>query len=125
MSSQPTLSPSYDDLHITTQTFIISTNLEIDCKALFEKVECVALQFPLSKTAMRINEAEQLTDGAIVYVEYKTHTKGTPFKKNKKRTMLNCITIIFKYDKYYNTKISSKGNIQITGCVNNEFLLQY
>ena len=110
---------TYKDLRVTTQTYIISTNLSIDCKELFERIECVPLVHPLSKNLMQVNPEEKISDGAIVYGEYKSRFKGTLFKKNRKKTMLNCITLIIKYDKYYNTKISSKGNLQVTGCVDN------
>jgi TATA-box binding protein (TBP) (component of TFIID and TFIIIB) len=114
----------YNTLPVITQTFIISTNAQIDNETFFERIHCAELLEPLSKKyrmqVLGLNQS--LPDGSVLYCEYKGIKKGTVFKPKKKSTriakfMLNCITLIFKHKtKFFNIKVSNKGNIQITGC---------
>lgn len=115
---------TYDELTVITQTIIVSTNLLIDNQKLFNAIECAPITLP-PKTKIAAYPIESLADGDIVFVEFKGDYKGIPFKhKRKEDHMLNCITFIMKLTvgepKYYNIKISNRGNIQVTGCKTDE-----
>jgi hypothetical protein len=115
----------YSDLEVVTQTWVVYSNLLIDNQRLFDAIECAPLQQKLKKfqQRMQVDEKETLENGEIVFSEYLGAVKGQPFRKPKDKQMRNCATIIMKIDsgngaqvKFYNIKISRKGNFQITGC---------
>lgn len=115
----------YSDLEVVTQTWVVYSNLLIDNQKLFDAIDCVPLQHKLLKfqKRMQVDEKEILENGAIVFAEYLGNLKGQPFRKPKDKQMRNCATVIMKIDsggnrpvKFYNIKISRKGNFQITGC---------
>ena len=113
---------SYEDLNITTQTYIISTDLRLRNDLLFDRLVCGELREPLAKQKKMTLRGTNLEipDDTVLFCEYKGMSKGTPLKKLNKGTktfMLNCITLIVKkMDRCYNIKVSDKGNIQVTGC---------
>ncbi len=110
----------YEDLEITTQTWVVYTNLQIDNQVLFGAIECKMLRVPIARSQQRMivnPEENHLVDGDILFVEYLGAFKGQHFRKRKANQMRNCATLIMKVgDKYYNIKVSKKGNLQITGC---------
>lgn len=109
---------NFEDYKISTQTLIISTNLNIDCQKFFDFIECTNISKPSSnKTRMLVNESDNIKDGSIVYIQYKKQYKGTLFKKISEKYFLNSVTIVMKINtKYINIKVSNKGKLQITGC---------
>lgn len=110
----------YADLEVTTQTWVVYSNVSIDNDKLFAAVECKRLRSPLPKTQRRmiVNEGEDhLADGDVVFAEYLGAFEGQLFRRQKEKQMRNCATVIMKIGvKFYNVKISKKGNFQITGC---------
>lgn len=109
----------FENYNISTQTLIISTNVNIDCDNFFNNINCVPLsKSPCkNKNKMIVDEDEKLQDGDIVYSQYKTNFKGTHFKKINPKYFLNSVTIIMKIEeKFINIKVSNKGKLQITGC---------
>lgn len=109
----------FENRPISTQTLIISTNIKIDCKLLFEITEWVPVKEPcVGKTRMVVHPDDQnLPDGTIVFLQEGTCYKGVIFKKPSKKYFLNSVTIVMKIDtKYINIKVSNKGKLQITGC---------
>lgn len=119
----------YSKVEVVTQTWVIYSNLLIDNSKLFDLIECYPLQYPLLKFQKRMimNEKEEVENGSIVFAEYLGNYKGRPFRKQKDKQMRNCATIIMKIDsgdgrvvKFYNIKISRKGNFQVTGCTSDK-----
>jgi TATA-box binding protein (TBP) (component of TFIID and TFIIIB) len=114
--------PRFEELEVTTQTWVIYSHLEVNNARLFDKISCVNLRHPLPrKDVMIVNPLEDIKDGEIVFAEYLGQFKGVRFRKPKEKQMRNCSTIIMKIggkprNKYYNIKISRKGNFHITGC---------
>lgn len=115
---------SFDERPISTQTLIISTNIKIDCKVLFETTEWVPVKEPSpGKTRMVVHPDDlHLPDGTIVFLQEGISHKGVIFKKPSKKYFLNSVTIVMKIDtKYINIKVSNKGKLQITGCSKDEY----
>lgn len=107
---------------VSTQTFIISTNILIDIGQLYHEIPIYPLKSPLRKSRERMTVNEDgIPDGSIVFVKYKGQHKGTLFKETKIE-FLNSVTLIMKNKtKYFNFKVTQKGNIQITGCNKDEY----
>jgi len=112
---------NFENYLISTQTLIISTNINIECQKFFEKIQCDNISKPISgKTRMLVNQGDNIKDGSIVYTQYKKNFKGTLFKKISEKFFLNSVTIIMKINtKFINIKVSNKGKLQITGCNEN------
>jgi TATA-box binding protein (TBP) (component of TFIID and TFIIIB) len=108
----------FENYPISTQTLIVSTNVMIDCQKFYDNIQPIEVKKPpTGKTRMLVQENETLTDGDIVFVQYKTEHKGMMFKKISEKYFLNSVTIIMKvHDKFINIKVSNKGKLQITGC---------
>jgi TATA-box binding protein (TBP) (component of TFIID and TFIIIB) len=113
---------NFEDYNISTQTLIISTNINVNCDNFYNSINCVELnKSPLkNKNKMLVDLDEKLENGDIVYAQYKTNHKGVYFKKkiiNSEKYFLNSVTIIMKVEeKFINIKVSNKGKLQITGC---------
>lgn len=113
------MSELFENYDISTQTLIISTNINVNCDNFFNSIECVPLsKSPCkNKNKMKVDLDEKVVDGDIVYSQYKTNFKGTHFKKVNPKYFLNSVTIIMKIEeKFINIKVSNKGKLQITGC---------
>ncbi len=107
----------FDELKVSTQTWVVYTNIEIDNECLFNAIECAPIESnrPASQRMMVFSN-ENIEDGAIVFIEYNKNRKGTSFKVPTNKEMRNCSTIIMKmHDRYHNIKISRGGSIQMTG----------
>lgn len=129
ITSEECLFSTYGDLRVTTQTYVTYTNILINNEKLYNSIECKSLNFPLpSKKKMIVNPDENLAEGDIVFAEHMGKYKGQLFKKTPTEHMLNCITVIMKISsplvrkrevppKFYNIKISNKGVVQMTGCI--------
>lgn len=117
--NQTSIIPDFDNYNISTQTLIISTNIDIDCEKFYECIECVKMnKSPLNtKNKMVVDIEEKIDEGDIVFAQYKKLYKGTNFKKISEKYFLNSVTIIMKIEqKFINIKVSNKGKLQITGC---------
>lgn len=114
--------PSFEDLKITTQTYVVHSNISIPLKEFFAAVNCTPIKQPVNAKKINISE-ENLKDGDIIYIQYGGEFKGID-RGPKKRQMLNVVTVIIKYGvKVYNVKIPSSGKIQMTGCRDQESVL--
>jgi hypothetical protein len=113
----------YDAHPVTTQTFVIYTDIFINGKAFFEHTSCVPILHKprIDNKKMIIHPEEKVENGDIVFTHYCGREKGTSFKKGSTRKMRNCMTLIMvHWPKYYNVNISEKGNFQLTGCTSQE-----
>ena len=103
-------------LEVTTQTWVIYSNVAVDNARMFQRIQCVPFCGPIRRMIVG-EEDNDLPEGSIVFAEYLGKWKGRPFRRQKEKQMRNCATVIMKIDKYYNIKISKKGNFQVTGCI--------
>ena len=104
----------FEDLRITTQTYVVYSNLVIPMEEFYAAIEYVPLVQPYKKK-MDL-EQENLRDGDIIYAQHGDVSKGVK-KTFKRKQKLNVLTIITKYQgKLYNVKIPNSGKIQFTGC---------
>jgi len=114
----------FEDHLISTQTLIISTNIIINCKALYETTNWNEIKRPQNgKYRMVVQEEDKhLPNGSLVFLQEGTSYKGVIFKKPSKKYFLNSVTMIMKVEnKYINIKVSNKGKLQITGCSKDEY----
>ena len=115
----------FDNYNISTQTLIVSTNVNIDCMEFYSSINCINIKSPSkSKNRMLVDSEEKINDGDIVFAQYKTQYKGMNFKKQSGKYFLNSVTMIMKIEnKYINIKVSNKGKLQITGCNQNRYAI--
>lgn len=113
----------FEHYPVSTQTLIISTNLMIDCNQYYQSIKCPTIVPPhTGKTRMLVQAEDSLSDGDIVFAQYKTEHKGTVFKKLSEKYFLNSVTVIMKVqNKFINIKVSNKGKLQITGCSHTDY----
>lgn len=116
---------NFDDITVSTKTFIVMTNVIVDIKELFKRLP-VAEYILIPKRRGRKkkvevpNPNEHLTDGAIITLEMGSEFRGTLLKKKSKEAkkyFRNSLTIVmFMDNKKINFKISRNGKFQMTGC---------
>lgn len=111
----------FEDLKITTQTYVVYSNLKIDLDKFYANINCFQL-FIESKKGLESCDAK---DGDIVYAQYKVRDESGVYridyrgyaKKAVKTQTINVVVINMKEgDKFYNIKIAKSGKLQITGC---------
>jgi TATA-box binding protein (TBP) (component of TFIID and TFIIIB) len=97
----------YKDIKVSTQTYIIRTDIN---------------HLDLSKCYQRIK-----LNNSIRSVKYKENIKGGEIIVKKilsvHKNFLNCLTIVINIDKKMNVKIFSNGTFQLTGCKNNQHVI--
>jgi len=113
----PITFPEFEDIKVSTRTFIAMTNLKINLETLFTFLPVLP---PTGKTAKNIDFSE-LTPGDIISLQYKNKLRGEKLKPKKKkkdaRWFRNSFTVeIALEDKAINFKVYSNGVFQITGC---------
>lgn len=104
----------FENLRVTTQTYVVHTNLTIPLAELYA---CVKPTPVVQSYKKKFNvEKENLSDGDIIHIQFKNDSKGI-IKDIKRKQMLNVVTVIVKYkNKLYNVKIAQSGKFQLTGC---------
>lgn len=118
--------PNFDDIKVSTKTFIVMTNLILDLERLFEFLPITNCKVvPKKRGRKRKNDtitvSENLPVGSILTMRYKNKLKGTELnqKKQKKtsRWFRNSFTVVMLLEtKKINFKVYSNGMFQITGC---------
>jgi TATA-box binding protein (TBP) (component of TFIID and TFIIIB) len=134
------MNTAYDENKITTQTIILSTNLNIDCEKLYERILIPSFDTILQPTGKKrenikkkLLQEPSIQMGDIIFKKFKNYREGVNFKKKVEseggshhcKYFRNSITIITKVeDKFLNSKISNKGKVQITGCSKDVYIPQ-
>lgn len=119
--------PAFEDVKVSTKTFIAMTNISINLPDLFDFLPVTEyVLIPKRRGRKRKNEKvdmnKNITPGSIVTLKYKDRIRGVDLKqkKNKKRKdkwFRNSFTVvIIMDDKPINFKICQNGMFQITGC---------
>lgn len=133
--------PEFDDIPVSTKTFIITTNLSFDIMKMFEILPCtqyivVPKRRGRKKKIVHIDPNYGIPSGSIITLEFEGSIRGVDLKskKNKKgkksssffRNSVSIVMII--EDKHVNLKVSRNGKLQMTGCKNDlhaELVVKY
>lgn len=118
--------PDFDDIVVSTKTFIVKTNLVIDLKKLFEYLPVTDYVMMPKKRGRKkkVNFEENNKDvvnGSIITMKYENQVKGVDLKirkskKKKSKWFRNSFTVVIVIDyKPVNFKICQNGMFQITG----------
>jgi TATA-box binding protein (TBP) (component of TFIID and TFIIIB) len=126
--------PSFEAIEPYTKTFLTMSNLFLDLEKLFEMLPITDYTMVPKKRGRKKKEAMVehnvgLEPGSIITLEYKNLRRGVDLKnkKNRKKKVKffrNAVTIvIYIGGKMINTKVSSNGKFQMTGCKNSEHIV--
>lgn len=118
--------PDFDDIVVSTKTFIVKTNLVIDLKKLFDYLPVTDyVMLPKKrgrKKKMTFEEQNKdVVNGSIITMKYENQIKGVDLKirkskKKKSKWFRNSFTVVIVIDcKPINFKICQNGMFQITG----------
>ena len=116
----------FDDIVVSTKTFIVKTNLVIDLKKLFDFIPVTDYVMLPKKRGRKkkVNFEESNKDvvnGSIITMKYENQIKGVDLKirkskKKKSKWFRNSFTVVIVIDfKPVNFKICQNGMFQITG----------
>jgi len=121
--------PEFDDIKVSTKTFIAMTNLNMDLKKLFEFLPIteyivVPKKRGRKKKICNSDPNVDVKSGSIITMKYENKLKGVDLKQkknqNKKKSskwFRNSFTVVIVLDnKNINFKICQNGMFQITGC---------
>lgn len=119
--------PKFEDIKVSTKTFIIMTNLKLNINNLFDNLPITDYAYTPRRRGRRkknevVQPVVQIEDGSIITLEYKNSIRGVNLKKKKKTVtkanfFRNALTIVIMIDsKKINFKVSNNGKIQMTGC---------
>lgn len=118
----------FDDIPVSTKTFIVMTNLQLDINKLFDFLpithyEIVPKKRGRKKKSAVVDPNKDIADGSIITLDIAGKIKGVKLKKRKKQNskgtdyFRNSITVVMYIDgKHINFKISRNGKFQMTGC---------
>jgi TATA-box binding protein (TBP) (component of TFIID and TFIIIB) len=124
--------PKFDSFAVSTKTFIVYTNLNINIEKIFKDDVIPITEYKIVKKK-RGRKKKQVEDdpnkdipcGSIICIEYKNQYRGvkkTKTVKNKDSDFFrNSMPITMKiHDKFISIKVSEKGKFQMTGCKSKE-----
>ena len=121
--------PEFEDIKVSTKTFIIVTNIIINIDKLYEYLPVTNYVLIPKKRGRKkkkeefIDENKDIATGSIITLEYQNNVRGVNLKKKKKdkkkrgNYFRNSVTIVMIIDnKKINFKVSRNGKFQMTGC---------
>lgn len=117
----------FEDIPVSTKTFIIATNITVDIEKLFDFLPItnyvvIPKKRGRKKKMVITDPNKNIKSGSIITLELKNKIRGVSLKKKKKGStgidyFRNSITIVMiNEDKKINFKISKNGKFQMTGC---------
>jgi TATA-box binding protein (TBP) (component of TFIID and TFIIIB) len=118
----------FEDIPVSTKTFIVMTNLIIDIQKLFEYLPVtnyvvVPKKRGRKKKNTMTDPNKNIPDGSIITLDLANNIRGVILKKKKKKNgkstdyFRNSVTVVMIIDgKKINFKISRNGKFQMTGC---------
>ena len=136
-SGESLVFPEFEDIKVSTKTFIVMTNLLLDLENLFEFLPITDYTVVKKKRGRKkkhsiddiVEEEPVVQDiivppGSIITMKYENKLKGIDLKpkknKNKKKKakwFRNSFTVVIMLDnKPINFKICKNGMFQVTGC---------
>lgn len=120
--------PKFEDIPVSTKTFIVMTNLTLNIKKLFEFLPItnyvlIPKRRGRKKKNIMTDPNKNISDGSIITLDLANSIRGVVLKKKKKKDgkstdyFRNSVTIVMIInDKKINFKISNNGKFQMTGC---------
>lgn len=125
--------PEFDDIPVSTKTFIVMTNLTIDIQKLFDFLPITEyIVVPKRRGRKKKNVVadpnKNIQNGSIITLDLANNIRGVTLKKKKKKEgkpnkdyFRNSVTVVMAMGgKMINFKISRNGKFQMTGCKFNE-----
>ena len=125
--------PEFDDILVSTKTFICMTNLSLDLRKLFDFLPVteyivVPKRRGRKKKSDNVDPNIGIAPGSIITLKFEDKLRGVDLKKKKVKTnkrrdkwFRNSFTVvIIMEDKAINFKICQNGMFQITGCKTDE-----
>jgi TATA-box binding protein (TBP) (component of TFIID and TFIIIB) len=118
----------FEDIPVSTKTFIVMTNLQIDIQKLFDFLPITDyIVVPKRRGRKKKNTItdpnKNILDGSIITLDLANNIRGVVLKKKKKKDgkvndyFRNSVTVVMIIDgKKINFKISRNGKFQMTGC---------
>lgn len=117
----------FEDIPVSTKTFIIATNISVDIEKLFNFLPItnyivIPKKRGRKKKMVITDPNKNIKSGSIITLELKNKIRGISLKKKKKGSsgvdyFRNSVTIVMiNNDKKINFKISKNGKFQMTGC---------
>jgi TATA-box binding protein (TBP) (component of TFIID and TFIIIB) len=122
----------FEDIPVSTKTFIVMTNISIDIQTLFNflpitEYTIIQKKRGRKKKTVQVNPNKNIPNGSIITLDLANNIRGVLTKKKKKKEgkstdyFRNSITVVMIIDeKKINFKISRNGKFQMTGCKYNE-----
>lgn len=120
--------PEFDDIKVSTKTFIAMTNIKIDLQKLFNFLPITDYTVIPKKRGRKKKNCTSspnidIEPGSIVTMKYENQFKGVDLKQKKThkkknvKFFRNSFTIVIILDnKPINFKVCSNGMMQLTGC---------
>jgi TATA-box binding protein (TBP) (component of TFIID and TFIIIB) len=120
--------PKFEDIPVSTKTFIVVTNITINIQALFDFLPItdyiiIPKKRGRKKKAIIDDPNTDIPDGSIITLDMANKVRGVSLKKKKKRDgktsdyFRNSVTVVMILEgKKINFKISRNGKVQMTGC---------
>lgn len=125
--------PKFEDIQVSTKTFISMTNLTIDLRKLFDFLPVtdyivIPKRRGRKKKCDNINPNTNILPGSIITLKFEDKLRGVDLKKKKSQSkkkrnkwFRNSFTVVIIMDnKAINFKICQNGMFQITGCKTDE-----
>jgi TATA-box binding protein (TBP) (component of TFIID and TFIIIB) len=114
----------FEDIKVSTRTFTVQSNLDIDvCKLfhLFEITPYVVIKKKRGrkKKGVEVDPNKDIKSGSVITVKHLNMLRGVDLKASK-RVFRNSATVVIMFDKLINIKMSSNGTFVMTGCKNVE-----
>ena len=114
----------FEDIQVSTKTFIVMTNLTLDIKKLFDFLPIteyiiIPKKRGRKKKTITSDPNKNIKNGSIITLDMANEIRGVCLKKKKKKKnyFRNSITVVMVLsDKKINFKISRNGKFQMTGC---------
>ena len=122
--------PIFEDIKVSTKTFIAMTNLDINIVKFYESIpitdyEIVPKKRGRKKKIVLVDPNKNIPPGSIITLDYEGKVRGVDLKKKKRSKgknrgnfFRNSVTVVMTMpeNKRINFKISKNGRIQMTGC---------
>jgi len=120
--------PKFEDIPVSTKTFIVMTNITLNIKKLFDFLPITDyVLVPKRRGRKKKNTVtdpnKNISDGSIITIDLANNVRGVVLKKKKKKDgkstdyFRNSVTIVMVIDgKKINFKISNNGKFKMTGC---------
>lgn len=124
--------PKFEDIPVSTKTFIVMTNITIDIDRLFAFLPITEYVIIPKKRGRKKKVAvedpnKDIPDGSIITIELANKVRGTLTKKKRRKDntpknyFRNSVTIVMIMGgKKINFKVSRNGKFQMTGCKQDE-----